>query len=53
MTLILAPELDRLRERRGPDNGMRKSSLLFIGVGLLLLVLAWFGNVVLDTGPPP
>jgi hypothetical protein len=32
---------------------MRKSSFLFIGVGLLLLVLAYVGIVVLDTGPPP
>jgi hypothetical protein len=32
---------------------MRRSTVLFIGVGLLLLVLAWVGIIVTDTGPPP
>ena len=31
---------------------MRKSTFLFIVVGLALLYLAWLGIVILDTGPP-
>jgi hypothetical protein len=32
---------------------MRRSAVLFIGAGLLLLALAIIGVIILDTGPMP
>jgi hypothetical protein len=42
----------RAKPNWGTTPRTRRSTFLFTGVGLLLLVLAWVGIVILDTGPP-